>query len=102
MILRHNTPLTPGRVLHLVEYGLAAVLEQCYRLLRNTEGDQPSHLALLTLSRFLSQALDQRKARVKFKYRPCQYIEGQASLVPGVDILDDLMGINGDPGNQGV
>jgi hypothetical protein len=79
----------------MVERGmLSQLLQECDCMIDYERLNDPEMDALLTLSMFLSQALDQREAIISIEYWDNAYFETQTFIEPGVDLLADMIEIN--------
>jgi hypothetical protein len=73
---------------------LAQFQAACERLIDYERIDQPEMSALLTLSMFVSQALDQREAIASIEFWEGEYFDLQTFIMPGTDLLADMIEID--------
>jgi hypothetical protein len=68
--------------------------QECDSLIDYDRLDEPAMSALLTLSLFASQALDQREAALSIEYWEGAYFDTQTFIAPGTDLLADLIAMD--------
>lgn len=79
---------------HIEHAALASIAEECDDSIDYRDIASPAQSALLTLSMFFSQALEQREAGVVIDIWPGQRFETQVYVEPGTDLLADLVEIS--------
>ena len=75
---------------HIEHAALASIAEECDDAIDYNDIASPAQSALLTLSVFFSQALEQREAGVVIDIWPGERFETQVYVEPGTDLLADL------------
>ena len=73
---------------------LNVLKHECDSLAHQMGVDFYLHSGLLTFSLFVGQSLEQREAGARLEHWPGAYFENQTLILPGTDILQDLVEIN--------